>query len=75
MTNRLDRLEKRGLLKRILNPDDRRGLNIQLTEEGFRLADEMLESHVDTEARLLSRLTPQELESLRTLLGKISDPG
>lgn len=35
MTNRLDRLEKRGLVQRRVDPNDRRGLKIVLSEDGF----------------------------------------
>ena len=73
MTNRLDRLEKRGLIKRALDPDDRRGLRIELSEEGFALADEMIVSHVETEERMLSALTDAERNHLRTLLTKIGE--
>jgi len=34
MTNRLDRLEKAGLVRRLPDPDDRRGVLIELTAEG-----------------------------------------
>ena len=34
MTNRLDRLEKAGLVKRVPDPDDRRGVLVELTEGG-----------------------------------------
>jgi len=71
MTNRLDRLEKRGLIKRTRDPNDRRGLKIVLTEEGFALADKMLVPHVETEKRMLSALTNKERDQLRTLLAKI----
>ncbi|CAM2070123.1 MarR family transcriptional regulator [Sulfidibacter corallicola] len=71
MTNRLDRLEKRGLIQRTSDPDDRRGLKIVLTEEGFALAEELVVSHVDTEERMLSELTEEERDQLRTLLAKI----
>ena len=35
MTNRLDRLEKRGLVERTMDPADRRSLQIVLTDAGF----------------------------------------
>jgi len=72
MTNRLDRLEKRGLIRRSLDPNDRRGLRIVLSDEGFALADEMVVSHVATEERLLSVLTAPERDQIRALLGKIA---
>lgn len=71
MTNRLDRLEKRGLIKRSMDPNDRRGLKIALSNEGFALADEMVISHVETEERLLSSLTDADREHLCALLTKI----
>ena len=37
MTNRLDRLEKRGLIARTLDPEDRRGLKVALLDEGLPL--------------------------------------
>jgi DNA-binding MarR family transcriptional regulator len=71
MTNRLDRLEKRGLIARRTDPDDRRGLQIMLTDEGFALIDGLVESHVETEARMLAALSQAERAILRELLGKI----
>lgn len=71
MTNRLDRLEGRGLLTRTSDPTDRRGLRIILTEEGFALADDLVTSHVQTEEHLLSGLSGKERETLRRLLAKV----
>src|SRR5919202_598834 len=34
MTNRLDRLEEGGLIRRLSHPDDRRGVKVELTEQG-----------------------------------------
>ncbi len=36
MTNRLDRLEQDGLIRRVRDPDDRRGVKIELTDAGRR---------------------------------------
>lgn len=72
MTNRLDRLEKRGLIERKTDPDDRRGLKIVLSGEGFALADELVVSHVEAEERLLAALTDEERDHLRMLLNKIA---
>ncbi len=72
MTNRLDRLEKRGLVARRADPEDRRGLKIVLTEEGFRLADELVVSHVEAEERMLAALSSEERDQLRNLLNRIT---
>lgn len=71
MTNRLDRLEKRGLIARKTDPDDRRGLQIVLTDSGFALVDGLVISHVETEERMLAALSQAERAMLRELLGKI----
>ncbi|MBL4747621.1 MAG: MarR family transcriptional regulator [Magnetovibrio sp.] len=71
MTNRLDRLENRELIKRTLDPNDRRGLKIILSDKGFALADEMVVSHIATEEKMLAALTNVERDQLRFLLGKI----
>jgi len=71
MTNRLDRLESRGLIRRTRDPKDRRGLLIVLSDKGFALADEMVVSHVATEEAMLGALSEEERMHLRTLLTKI----
>jgi len=71
MTNRLDRLEKRGLIERIVDPKDRRGLKIALTKDGFDLTDDLVVSHVRTEDEMLQNLNAEETVQLRALLKKI----
>jgi DNA-binding MarR family transcriptional regulator len=71
MTNRLDRLQKRGLIERQADPADRRALRIVLTPAGFALADRIVASHVATEERLVSALSAEERAQLRQLLAKI----
>ncbi|MBN1527673.1 MAG: MarR family transcriptional regulator [Thermoleophilaceae bacterium] len=64
MTNRLDRLERRGLVRRIPHPSDRRGLEVELTPEGFELVDSMVGKHVANEQELLSPLSARERDAL-----------
>lgn len=75
MTNRLDRLEKQGLIERRRNPGDRRGLKIVLTDAGFALADELVAPHVAMEERLIAALSDGERHLLRRLLSKVGVPG
>lgn len=72
MTNRLDKLEQAGLIKRQADLQDRRGLKIKLTEQGFALADEMVVTHVAAEAKMLKGLTETQRQTLMDLLAKIS---
>jgi len=71
MTNRLDRLERAGLVERRPDPNDRRGKLIALTNAGKRVIDETIGRHVANEQRMLSALTPAEQEKLNTLLRKL----
>lgn len=70
MTNRLDQLEKAGLIERSHNPDDRRGVIIALTAKGFALVDEAVSAHVENEHRLIQGLDAQERAALGGLLRK-----
>lgn len=71
MTNRIDRLEKAGLVERLPDPGDRRGTLVALTAEGKDRVDAAVSVHVANEARILSALTPEEQGQLSALLGKL----
>lgn len=70
MTNRLDQLEKAGLVKRLDNPEDRRGVIIALTPEGLKRIDAAVAAHVANQQRLVAGLTPEERDALDALLKK-----
>ena len=71
MTDRLDRLERAGLVVRRPDPRDRRGKLIVLTDSGKRLIDKAIGRHVANEERLLLSLTVAEQETLSALLKKL----
>ncbi len=71
MTNRLDRLEKAGLIARGPHPEDRRGVIVQLTKKGRTLIDEAVTAHVENEHQVLSGLTREERDRLAALLEKL----
>jgi DNA-binding MarR family transcriptional regulator len=64
MTNRLDRLERRELIERIPNPEDRRGMDVQLTVAGRELADALVGEHVANERAMLDPLSAGDREAL-----------
>lgn len=70
MTNRIDRLEADGLVKREVNPEDSRSFLVGLTEEGFTLINKAVTAHVETQARLLEGMSRQEVEGFTALLSK-----
>lgn len=71
MTNRIDRLEKEGLVERVSDERDRRGSLIKITDKGFALIDEAVTAHMDNGRDILSRLDPSEQEDLVRLLRKL----
>jgi DNA-binding MarR family transcriptional regulator len=71
MTNRLDNMERRGVIRRIDDPDDRRGVIIELTDEGRRLWDEAVGAQAEKEAVVGLALTLEEREELNDLLRRL----
>ena len=71
MTNRIDRVEAAGLVRRLPDPDDRRGTLVALTDRGRRVVDEAVQAHLENEERLLSALTAGERRKLADLLRKL----
>lgn len=67
-TKRLDRLEAAGLVTRHPDPQDRRGLLIELTPAGRELVDAALADHVAAEHQMLASLTPDDRDRLAGLL-------
>ncbi|MEM9034051.1 MAG: MarR family transcriptional regulator [Actinomycetota bacterium] len=68
MTNRIDRLQARGLVQRERDPEDARVVLVSLTEQGLALVDEALDAHVAKEARLVSALDDHQRARLASLL-------
>lgn len=71
VTKRVDRLERRGLVRRSIDPDDARSRLVELTSEGLALADELAERHWANEERLLASLDDGERDQLAALLRKL----
>jgi DNA-binding MarR family transcriptional regulator len=71
MTNRLDRLEKAGLVRRLPDPDDRRALHVELTKKGHKLWHASIDAQASKEAALAAALDEKELAQLNTLLRKV----
>src|SRR5512132_1135776 len=74
MTNRLDRLEQAGLVRRLPDPEDRRGVLVELTGEGRELVDSAVDAHRGLSRRLLGGLEAREREELDALLRQLLGP-
>jgi len=71
ITNRLDHLEKAGLISRSPNPEDRRGTLVVLTDKGLALMNEAYPAHIAYEETLLKALDKNERDTLVSLLRKL----
>lgn len=72
LTDRLARLEKRGLVRRIPSPDDRRSLLVQLTPKGVAAVEAALREDMALENDVVSVLTKAEQQQLAQLLRKLA---
>lgn len=70
MTNRIDRLERAGLVSRSPDPSDGRASVVALTDEGFTLIDALIGEHVANQHRLMEGLDKGESAELDRLLAK-----
>jgi DNA-binding MarR family transcriptional regulator len=70
ITFRLDRMEEQNLIERVRTREDRRVVYAQLTAHGKAVIDEAFGKHLEQQRRLLSGLTPSELDQLAMLLKK-----
>lgn len=70
MTNRIDQLEKAGLVERLTNPEDRRSVLIALKPEGLDLVERAVTAHVANQRRLVALLDPDERAALDKIARK-----
>ncbi|MFB7251644.1 MarR family winged helix-turn-helix transcriptional regulator [Microbacterium sp. NPDC056234] len=72
MTNRIDRLVARRLVRREADPGDGRSILVTLTDDGRTRVDAAITRLVDVEADLLQALPRGDRDRLATLLRKLS---
>lgn len=68
MTNRIDRLETRGLVRRLPDKLDRRGVLVRLTSQGQKVIDTAIQCRLDAARNSLQALSPAEQKQLANLL-------
>jgi DNA-binding MarR family transcriptional regulator len=71
MTNRLDGLEQHGLVQRLPDPHDRRGVLVQLTAKGRDVLAAAVHEQAARESRLMEVLGDDEKEDVTDLLRKL----
>jgi DNA-binding MarR family transcriptional regulator len=65
-------LEKRGLIRRVRNEQDRRLINVFRTQEGWALRDEVLHFAAEVNGIATAPLSSWEAEALRSLLVRVT---
>lgn len=73
MTRMLDRLENKGMIRRVRNADDRRSVRLELTEEGKEIFPSLRTAAMAVIDRYLGAFDSSELQQLGTLLEKMLD--
>lgn len=68
MTNRVDRLEEDGLVRRIKDENDLRRVLVQLTKKGLQSIEGATEARFEMAMKSLEGLTGRQRESLSSLL-------
>jgi DNA-binding MarR family transcriptional regulator len=71
VTSRVDRLERRGFVRRLPDPADRRGIIVELTDDGRVAVDAAVAALTVSDRELLDRFDPDEINQLESLLRKL----
>jgi DNA-binding MarR family transcriptional regulator len=71
MTNRLDRLEKAGLIRRVPDETDRRSVQIEVTAKGRKLYERAVEAQAAKEAIVAEALDARQQDELNDLLRRL----
>jgi len=68
ISQRLQKLERAGFIRRSADTHDARRVQVQLTEAGIRESDRIVKELMQREARLLEAISPADRQRLETLL-------
>lgn len=71
VSQRLDKLERAGMVTRHIHPEDRRRIDVELTPAGMQLVDSVLADLMEHESKLLDELSDTDKEDLRRTLKRL----
>jgi DNA-binding MarR family transcriptional regulator len=74
MTNRVDRLTARGLVERLPDPADRRGVLVQLTDAGRDSVDAAMADLLAHERTLLGSISERDQQKIARVLRELVGP-
>jgi DNA-binding MarR family transcriptional regulator len=75
LTNVIDSLEEDGLVRREIDPRNRRATLLHLTERGAAVREDMRNARRAAAEELLAPLSPDDRQTLTRLLTEIDAPG
>ncbi|MGE0312934.1 MAG: MarR family winged helix-turn-helix transcriptional regulator [Lautropia sp.] len=75
MTRLLDRLERKGLCRRVRSTDDRRVVQVELTAEGEAAIEHVPAALAEVMNLHLAGFSRREWQTLKALLGRMADNG
>jgi DNA-binding MarR family transcriptional regulator len=67
----LDRMQKRGLIDRVLNPNNRRSITVKATKEGMALKEPVMKTIDELNDLVLRDFSPQEREEFISYIKRI----
>ncbi|NMM61713.1 MarR family transcriptional regulator [Clostridium sp. P21] len=74
LTSVINRLEKRGILRRVISPEDRRSFNLEITEEGEIIQEEHMKFDYEVAKKYLEATeNDQEKEFLIKFLRRLAE--
>jgi DNA-binding MarR family transcriptional regulator len=71
ITQRIDRLESKGLVERLPDRNDRRVVRVRLKPAGVKLINLAVEGHLENEEHILESLSVKERAQLAALLRRL----
>jgi len=71
MTRMIDRLQQKGLVRRVPHPEDRRAMNLELTVAGKALFPQLIAAKDRVHAQFLRGFSGDDRHALETLLHRM----
>jgi DNA-binding MarR family transcriptional regulator len=71
MTRMIDRLQQKGLVRRVPHPEDRRAINLELTVAGKALFPQLMAAKERVQARLFRGFSDEDVRRLEALLHRM----
>lgn len=69
----VDGLERKGLVRRSVDPEDSRANVIGYTAEGYAVVGRLIDATLEAEREIARRIGGDDLATLKTILGRMTD--